>query len=158
MSELVCWLAIAIAFGGGLLVGNMVGWFHGYQEGRFGGRRPTMSDITRDDPTELFDEDGILIAVKGHGLSRVIVAEAIREWSEWVFDDMVTVTADDRCVLRLSDYRGLCADFSERWMRPIPDDPSDPDFDLRGADWDTTYVWCLADHPDAIAYTDTGLT
>lgn len=108
-------------------------------------------------PDCMFDVDGIIIAVRGHGMSRIDMAEHIREWNECVFDDMTIVTDDDRCVYRLSDYRYLCNEFRESWMRPLRD-PDDPESYLVNADWDVTYVWCGPDHPDAIPYTATGLT
>ena len=101
---------------------------------------------------ELFDEDGILIAVYGHENSRRDIMESIREWNEHAFQDMTFVTETDRCVISLSGYRDLSQRFESGWFRVLP--PTDP---RHRSDWDETYYPCGPDDEGALPYMTTGL-
>lgn len=104
-------------------------------------------------PERLYDEDGYLIAVKGHR-SRSEVMREIGEQNEWVLDDIRLDNEDDRCRLRLSAVRELTEGFKHVWYRPA--DPANADEREMGfglAAW-----WpCPEDHRYAEAYTATGL-
>lgn len=114
----------------------------------------TARAVTTDAPPELYDEDGVLIAVRGHGHSRHAMLEELAVYHDWVLCDMGYWTDDDRWVFRLSEVRALTEDFKEVWFRPAD----------MSVEWERDGVFgaegwwpCEPDHPLAVPYTSSGL-
>ena len=105
-------------------------------------------------PPELYDVDGVVIAARGHGHSRLEMLEFVAEHADWVIHDLGYWTDDDRWVFRLSEVRALTEDFKEVWFRPADmsiEWERDGEFGADG--W-----WpCDAGHRLAVPYTLSGL-
>ncbi len=94
-----------------------------------------------DVPWPLVSEDNDWFAFQPTLTPAQVANELLLNFADWLLDEMVYVTEDDRCVVRLSHYRALRSLITKGALRPAEGE-NEP------GDW---FYECEADDPRAVS-------